>query len=58
MTEGEYLSAMDCLRKSELSMQRRNYAFAHIYLMEAMRLLGEELDNELTASTSKESNHE
>jgi hypothetical protein len=58
MTEGNYINAMDCLRKSEQSMHRRNYAYGHIYLMEAMRLLGEEIETELADQPTKDNQHE
>ena len=58
MTEGDYINAMDCLRKSEQSMHRRNYAYGHIYLMEAMRLLGEEVEAEISDQPTKDDHYE
>jgi hypothetical protein len=46
MTEGDYLKAIDLLWACERNIRFGDYDFAHINLLEALELLGEEVETE------------
>ena len=47
MTEGDYLKAVDLLWATERNIRQGDYDFAHITLLEALELMGEEIEDEV-----------
>jgi hypothetical protein len=46
MTEGDYIMAIELIKEAECNIVQGNYDFAHINILEALILLGEEITNE------------
>jgi len=42
MTEGDYLKALELIKDAERNIREGDYDFAHINILEALTLLGEE----------------